>query len=91
LDHLKRDRLPERRSGADLGFRLHKTYWHYTNPTPVPGDYMPDYTNAAYAEPAKGDMNGAYNSTGMSGWCNEGLPRPVPGQAGLLNSFGTSE
>ncbi len=58
--------------GADLGFRLHKSYWHYDGVmgVPYPTDYMPDYTNAAYAWPV-GGLDPA-RGKGMSGWCTRG-------------------
>lgn len=81
---------PNGNGGADLGFRLHKVYWHnYPAGPEVPGDYMPDYTNACYAEPAKGDMNGAYNSTGMSGWCTRACHDQYLVKAGTLSNPGS--
>jgi len=89
---------PNGLGGADLGFRLHKSYWHYDGP-PVAGDYMPDYTNAAYAWPV-GGLNGQ-TGKGLSGWCTRAchdqymtktgnLENPQQGTNwGTLNAAGT--
>lgn len=52
--------------GADLGFRLHKNYSDLDGDGIYgePGDYVPDYTTARYAQPVGLDV-----AKGVSGWC----------------------